>query len=665
MMSRKAFVSLGITLLSLGIILNEKILGILFSPDRAFQSFSLRIRIITIQLLFLIAGYLCIKVRHAVVYDRKTIRSGIVGILLIVSGILINEWFVARLFGCYGVLARVGIWLINLDMIGVGGILLWRSSGKRTEKNTSRITDGLMCIFFIAFVFLFASKFVNFSALPNEDAAMLMRYADHLAKGYGIVWNIGDPPVDGATDFLFMVFVGWLAKTRLSVEFATQLLGFVAHLVTVELLYLILRKYMHMHRVLAVFSALYFAIGPGLYYVAAHFGTPFFALFGSLSWCFALIIITEKKSSYAIWTLFALASLITGMIRPEGVILAAFMLLAVISAKGFRQSFRQILWFSMVFGGIGGAYFFWRWHYFGFPLPNPFYIKGGGHLYFSSLTESLAIVYGLCLPCWPAFILGLRSAETWRKTCYALVPILGFSASFLLLSLETNFGDRFQYVVLPIVLLSWGPLVQGIRQDFHLPAFASFIPQHRLTLAVLAASLSIGALIYQHQRTQDIAQTLLLQDGRYAMARMLNAYRDHGFVLATTEAGLLPLYSQWYSIDTYGLNDQWIAHHGLHEEYLDQYKPHIIMFHEAFSLLFASDPSMHGGWYGMVMTLKIYAEKNQYILAAIFGDGPHDTHYYYVRHDFPESRELVEKIRNIAYDYFLTNRKSVNYANFQ
>ena len=32
---------------------------------------------------------------------------------------------------------------------------------------------------------------------------MLLRYAEHLAAGHGIVWNLGDPPVDGATDFLY------------------------------------------------------------------------------------------------------------------------------------------------------------------------------------------------------------------------------------------------------------------------------------------------------------------------------------------------------------------------------------------------------------------------------------------------------------------------------
>jgi hypothetical protein len=42
---------------------------------------------------------------------------------------------------------------------------------------------------------------------PKEDALMLLRYSEHLAQGFGITWNVGEKPVEGATDFLYMVMV--------------------------------------------------------------------------------------------------------------------------------------------------------------------------------------------------------------------------------------------------------------------------------------------------------------------------------------------------------------------------------------------------------------------------------------------------------------------------
>ena len=50
------------------------------------------------------------------------------------------------------------------------------------------------------------------------------------------------------------------------------------------------------------------------------------------------------------------------------------------------------------------------------------------------------------------------------------------------------------------------------------------------------------------------------------------------------EAGQLPLYSEWRVVDTWGLNDPWIAHNGaITDSYLDRQKPHLIMFHASFS----------------------------------------------------------------------------------
>lgn len=94
--------------------------------------------------------------------------------------------------------------------------------------------------------------------------------------------------------------------------------------------------------------------------------------------------------------------------------------------------------------------------------------------------------------------------------------------------------------------------------------------------------------------------------------------------------------------------------------YLDRFRPHIILFHAFFSPLVSS--TENGAWSEMVMTLKRYAEKNGYVLAAVFADSPYDSHYYYVRSDFPESSEIAARIRSTEYYWFATGKKSINYA---
>ena len=132
------------------------------------------------------------------------------------------------------------------------------------------------------------------------------------------------------------------------------------------------------------------------------------------------------------------------------------------------------------------------------------------------------------------------------------------------------------------------------------------------------------------------------------MAQVLEPYSNRGYTMATSEAGLLPLYSQWNAIDTWGLNDEWIAHNGgITADYLDRYKPELIIFHAHFSPLdppTTPDHYLDPAWFAMTMTLKNYAESHHYILAAIFGVTPYDTHYYYVRPDFADSQTIVHLI---------------------
>ena len=77
----------------------------------------------------------------------------------------------------------------------------------------------------------------DFGAQPEEDAAILMRYSRHLAAGHGIVWNVGEPPVDGATDFLFMVLLAGLHAAGLSLEAGARALDLLAHGLTVIAVY--------------------------------------------------------------------------------------------------------------------------------------------------------------------------------------------------------------------------------------------------------------------------------------------------------------------------------------------------------------------------------------------------------------------------------------------
>jgi arabinofuranosyltransferase len=531
------------------------------------------------------------------------------------------------------------------------------------------LPDLLISVLLIASTLYYAFNFMDFSIPPFEDAAMLMRYSQHLAGGHGIVWNIGGEPVDGATDFLFMASSAALIKLGLTVGQSVRGIGFASHILTVLIIYWTNRRINNGSIPLSFLSGLYLAVGTGLSYVSAYFGTPFFALAAASTWTLGLLLINRQDSPFWLSLAFALSGLVTGLIRPEGVILASLMLLAVIVMRGLKNSISIIVIFGIVFAILGGAYFLWRWDYFGYPLPNPFYKKGDSGWKWDSFEHSMQNALRLCLPMVFAFIYGFRSSETTKRTLACLIPILGFATAFGMISDEMNYGARFQYAIVPIALMSWIPLVGSLKFEVLNQVSARQRGVYLVGLVSLAFALVYYAWFQNCFLTsfQQACDRPYERDGRLEMAKILAEYRGKGYVLATTEAGLLPYYSGWDAVDTWGLNDQWIAHNGaLTVEYLDQYKPHIIMFHDYYSTLVPpklTEANLAQRWFRMTILMKTYAEENGYVLAAIFGDSPYDTHYYYVRTDFEDSERLIEKISEMkTYYYPTTGKRSINYA---
>lgn len=488
------------------------------------------------------------------------------------------------------------------------------------------------------------------------DPAIAMRYALHLADGHGVVWNVGERPVDGATNFLFMGLVAGLIKQGLSVEVANRLLGVLAHVATATLVYLAARQIYASRRWLAVFAASWFALGPGFSYVQAGFGTTFFTLFVCLAWYFACLYVKQPRGGFG-WG-FSAASLVAALTRPEGALLALLMLAGIGVERSWRGCRNVVVPFVLTFGMLGGAYFGWRWAYFGYPLPNPFYKKGGGTLHWASLTQSASALAVFGFPFLPAYLFRLRPRSALRGLLFSGIPILGFLCLWVLLTNETNYFWRFQYPVLPILLISSVSLYERLFAERKRAG-----PVFRKRPFVLGGLLVMVALLsYQGQRYRYVPDQSSLSEAGV----LLGDYRDKGYVLATSEAGLLPFYSGYKTIDAWGLNDPWITHHGgITEEYLDRYKPHIIVFYAPYFPLFSAPPPRHaprGTFRQMVMTLWRYAEDRGYVLAAAFGDSVHKVQWYYVHPDFPDSEEIVRRIRDMRYVAQETGREAVNFA---
>jgi hypothetical protein len=494
-------------------------------------------------------------------------------------------------------------------------------------------------------------------AHPAEDAAILMRYVQHIADGHGIVWNPGDPPADGATDFLFTVLAAGLVRLGIPLETGVRFLGFTAQALAVLLVYAAARRLHGAPVPAALVSGLFLAWGPGFRYVEMYFGTPLFALLAALAWILAYGL-RERPESPSRCLAFALASLAAGLARPEGVFLTLFMLAAIVLWAGPRRAWRAVAVFTAVFGVLGGAYFLWRWSVFGHPLPTPFYKKGGGNLHWGGLRDSVEGAVRLCLPFPLLAPIALRSRDARRRLLFAALPIAGFTLLWVLLSSEMNILHRFQFILVPLVLISWSDWMRGLRSDLQLPHAGDLPLRVRLAAGTFLAGLAGVILLLQlgvyRARPGD-------RDGRYDAARLLAPYRSRGYTLVTTEAGLLPLYSGWRAVDAWGLNDVEIARHGLSEALLERERPELIAFHAFGSPLAPASPG-DDDWSRMIHVLEDYARRHDYTLAAVFGPTPFETHTYYVRRGSADSAAIVAGIRALRYGWPDGRRPTVDYA---
>jgi hypothetical protein len=512
-----------------------------------------------------------------------------------------------------------------------------------------RLTDHAIGLGLLLLVAWYVRAQLDLRGRPEEDAAMLMRYSRHLAAGHGIVWNVGERPVDGATDFLFMLLLAGVHQLGASLETAARGIGLVAHAATVWLVFWSARALFGAGPAWALVPAVFLALGPGLRHLAACYGTPLFALAATVAWIFACRLASAEPGREGRRALlFALAALVLGLARPDGVFLGGFMLLAVLVARGGRGLRAIVARFLLVFLTLGLAYFLWRWHYFGYPLPNPFYKKGAGVLHWHSLRQSWKNLWALGAPFLWLLPLGLLVRQARRAALVVALPVVLFVSLFVLISDETNYVMRFRYPLLPLLLLGCVPLAQALaeraRGSWRPPAWAG-------AALALAAAAALG--LAQHRAYRFVAPQRM---GLYEAALVLRDYAPRGFALVTTEAGLLPLVSEWRAVDAWGLNDQYVAHRGgIDDAYLDRYRPELVIFHAYFSPRVADHGprvetrSLGRPWYRMVMTLKRYAETRGYELAACFGRNEWDTHYYYVRRGFPQSREIVERLRGLDY----------------
>ncbi len=431
---------------------------------------------------------------------------------------------------------------------------------------------------------------------PHEDAYILFKYARELARGSGIVYFPGGPHAEGATDFLWMVLLAGARVLGIDVAVAAALVSSVAFFLCVRLFAFDLPSPFRVrdHWPHVLFVVLLLAAPCAVAGYVGFSAVPFSVL--------ALYMYRHHVAGTdrALLPTPPLA-LLLGLIRPDGVILGAgFVVLALGRiSKGARGRY---LMSCVLVALAGGAYFAWRWHYFGSLLPLPLYVKSHYHGVPPGLDATLdwllASVVPLVVLALAAHVLAdpTRRQETpgksslpppslpwpssasWRLSLsrprlVGLLPFVVHAASFALGTPSQNIAHRFQAPA-TLALLYLAFLV-GTERGRERGAFVRRI----------AYAAAIGVVFFPHA---TMATKVVLDSfERHYMnvfGAHLAALADGETRIATTEAGRMAYWTNAKVVDLVGLNTPETARVPPTAAFLSDFDPDIVMLHHASTI---------------------------------------------------------------------------------
>ena len=325
-------------------------------------------------------------------------------------------------------------------------------------KKRTLLFIGLGLLFF----YLLVLQVVAIWPYTIDDMYISLRYAKNWEQGNGLLWNMGEPPVEGYSNFLFVCLAALALKIGLDPVTVLKLMGVAGLVLTSGALYCLSRFWFS--KAISLIPVLWLLFyRDEIVWVSSGLETTSYQALLLLS-VYALLrglgfkSVPEPRgeSCWGSWlaagTLLALA----GLTRPEGGVVGVFFLvIAYFNIRQDRQSRYCFVLGGSVFALIYGTYFLWRWHYFGLLMPNTVYCKG------------FATSHGLILD------------KSYLKLVWPLL-MLGLLGIFGKKNQRTGSDRRLYFLWTPsliyLIFLAEADPVSAMAQRLFLPAFVLLLP---------------------------------------------------------------------------------------------------------------------------------------------------------------------------------------------
>jgi hypothetical protein len=457
----------------------------------------------------------------------------------------------------------------------------------------------------------------------SDDAYISFRYAHNLAYHNELTFNLGER-VEGYTNFLWTVLLGLLLKLRLRPDVMARVLGALFGVAVLVLTHLLTRIYRGGRSspwdslgALTLAGTAGFAV-----WCSGGLETQMFTALG----LGGMTLYVAEHVGRVRWRLSGLVLALSAMTRPEGLMLFGLTGLHMLAAnllgeRRLRPRLAELGWLAGFLAPFG-LFFLWRYSYYGYPLPNTYYVKAGEGASASAIKWGLPYLWDFVrdnklyalLPLLVGFVV-VRPRTPWSREqpdrlarplfLWSYLALVGLTYVAYVVYVGGDFMamGRFFVPITPIMaLLVQESLRELVERWPRRPSPDSWRP---LRFAIVAAGLAALLVVNSVARFRDnqkltyyrwgldtIAYLGKFADDRIKVGTWMRRHLPKDTFLAVGGAGAIVYASRLRALDTFGLNDAWIAHNlprtgdrpghtkSAPEHYILQQKPDL-MCHQA------------------------------------------------------------------------------------
>lgn len=405
-------------------------------------------------------------------------------------------------------------------------------------------------------VVLFIIHLAYYAYIDVDDAYISYRYALNFAHGAGLLYNPGEAPAEGYSNFLWVVVLAGSARLGIDIPIAAKLIGSGLAIATlIGSAYLLYRQALSKYLIWA--AGLWLAAsGPYAMWSISGMESALLAAASLLA-----LIVLEREERTARGIASSIALLLVTLTRAEGAIffVATWSVRAIAHlSHNSQRSLREDAMWTLAFIIPFGLYLLWRISYYGDWIPITVHAKaGGGYLYHTLRGTYYLINFmiegGTLLIVLVAAAALLRMDRSLVK--HSLAGLIGYIALIVIAGGDWMPQFRFFAPILPWLFMLAAMGLDGLSSLGHLRRMRTF------SALVVILLFGLNAIISINQ--QDVKR--IVRDfsapiaGAHFTAAWLREHSQPGDSLALVDAGVLAYETDLRIIDMIGLNDPYIA----------------------------------------------------------------------------------------------------------